>query len=62
MIVELKDTSARDIDEALLKGRRFVGTASGMVLTLLIVTDDAHFEEVLHAVLRGDSGRRSRGH
>ncbi|QXT61981.1 glucose-6-phosphate dehydrogenase assembly protein OpcA [Tessaracoccus palaemonis] len=60
MIVELKDTSARDIDEALLKGRRFVGTASGMVLTLLIVTDDAHFEEVLHAAKESATAHPSR--
>lgn len=60
MIVELKDTSARDIADELLRARRWVGTASGMVLTLLIVTDDEHFEAVLEAAKASATAHPSR--
>ena len=38
MILDLSDTSSREIASALIKARRTVGSASGLVLTLLIVT------------------------
>lgn len=60
MIVELKDTSARDIEDALLRARRWVGNASGMVLTLLIVTDDVHFDEVIDAAKASATAHPSR--
>lgn len=49
MIVELKNTSAREISGALIEAHRGVGNATGLVLTLLIVTDDSRFDEVLEA-------------
>ena len=49
MIVKLKNTSAREISGALIEAHRGVGNATGLVLTLLIVTDDSRFDEVLEA-------------
>ena len=49
MIIELSDTSSRDIASALIRARRMVGAASGMVLTLLIVTNDDRFDDVIDA-------------
>lgn len=60
MIIELTDTSSRDIENQLLRARRQVGSASGMVLTLLIVTDDPHFEEVLDAAKASATAHPSR--
>lgn len=60
MIVELKDTSVRAVENALLQARRWVGSTSGMVLTLLIVTDDAHFDEVLEAAKASATAHPSR--
>ncbi len=60
MITELTDTSSRDIAAALIKARRTVGTASGLVLTLLIVTDGEHFDEVLAAAQASATAHPSR--
>ncbi len=55
MIEELKNTSASDIAAAILKARRNLGTASGLVFTLVVVTDSRHFNRVLGAAM--ESGR-----
>ena len=60
MITELTDTSSRDIAAALIKARRTVGSASGLVLTLLIVTDDEHFDDVLEAAKASATAHPSR--
>lgn len=49
MIIELRNTSAREISGALIEAHRGVGSATGLVLTLLIVTNDDRFDEVLEA-------------
>ena len=48
MIIELPDTTSREISAALTKAHRGAG-ASGLVLTLIIATDDAHFDDAIHA-------------
>ena len=45
MIIELSNTSSREIAASLLHAHRMAGSASGMVLTLLIVTTDDHFDD-----------------
>lgn len=60
MIVDLTDTSSRDVAAALIKARRTVGSASGLVLTLLIVTTDEHFDEVLDAAKASATAHPSR--
>lgn len=60
MITELTDTSSRDIAAALIKTRRTVGSASGLVLTLIIVTDDHHFHDVLAAAKASATAHPSR--
>lgn len=60
MIIKLTDTSARDIAGELIKARRTVGSASGLVLTLLIVTNDFHFDEVLEAAKASATAHPSR--
>lgn len=55
MIVQLTNTNAHDIASALLRARRSLGPASGMVFTLVVVAEQRHFDEVLTAAL--DAGR-----
>lgn len=59
MIIELTDTSSRDVAAALINAKRTAG-ASGMVLTLLIVTEDDHFDEVLSAAKASATAHPSR--
>lgn len=49
MIIELSNTTTREVANALIQARREVGPASGMVFTLLVVSDDGHRDEVLAA-------------
>lgn len=60
MIIDLTNTSSRDIAAALIEARRTVGSASGLVLTLLIVTNDDHFDEVLEAAQASATAHPSR--
>lgn len=48
MLIELHDTTSRDISTALTKAHRGAG-ASGLVLTLVIATDDRHFDDAIEA-------------
>ncbi|MFG2635361.1 glucose-6-phosphate dehydrogenase assembly protein OpcA [Streptomyces sp. NPDC048362] len=50
MKIDLTDTDSGDINKALVKGRRAIGTpAVGMVLTLVIVTDEENAYDSLKA-------------
>lgn len=50
MKMDLTDTTASKINNALVQGRRAIGTpAIGMVLTLVIVTDEEHAYDALKA-------------
>ncbi|MFI9200946.1 glucose-6-phosphate dehydrogenase assembly protein OpcA [Streptomyces sp. NPDC053048] len=50
MKIDLTDTTASKINNALIQGRRAIGTpAIGMVLTLVIVTDEEHAYDALKA-------------
>ncbi|MEV6052593.1 glucose-6-phosphate dehydrogenase assembly protein OpcA [Streptomyces sp. NPDC052107] len=50
MKMDLTDTTAGDINKALVQGRRAIGTpAVGMVLTLVIVTDEENAYDALRA-------------
>lgn len=50
MIIKLTDTSSSKISSALLRARRSAGSpAMGMVLTLIIVCDEADYAEALEA-------------
>ncbi|MER6071260.1 glucose-6-phosphate dehydrogenase assembly protein OpcA [Streptomyces sp. NPDC001817] len=50
MKIDLTDTTAGDINKALVQGRRAIGTpAVGMVLTLVIVTDEENAYDALKA-------------
>ncbi|GAA3369995.1 glucose-6-phosphate dehydrogenase assembly protein OpcA [Streptomyces sannanensis] len=50
MKIDLSDTNASKINKALVKGRRAIGTpAVGMVLTLVIVTDEENAYDALKA-------------
>ncbi|MFE1439680.1 glucose-6-phosphate dehydrogenase assembly protein OpcA [Streptomyces sp. NPDC058739] len=50
MNIDLTDTTASKINKALVKGRRAIGTpAVGMVLTLVIVTDEENAYDALRA-------------
>ncbi|MFF3505056.1 glucose-6-phosphate dehydrogenase assembly protein OpcA [Streptomyces sp. NPDC003247] len=50
MKIDLTDTTASKINKALVKGRRAIGTpAVGMVLTLVIVTDEENAYDALKA-------------
>lgn len=55
MIVKLANTDAREIAASLLSARRSIGPASGMVFTLVVVSELKHHEEVLEAAV--DAGR-----
>lgn len=56
----LADTSAREVAAALIDARRSVGSASGLVLTLLIVTSDEHFDDALEAAKASATAHPSR--
>lgn len=49
MIVELTHTSTREVSKALIDARRNVGSASGMVLTLVVISDEEHHDDVITA-------------
>ncbi|MFI9602122.1 glucose-6-phosphate dehydrogenase assembly protein OpcA [Streptomyces sp. NPDC004069] len=50
MKIDLTDTTAGDINKALVRGRRAIGTpAVGMVLTMVIVTDEENAYDALKA-------------
>lgn len=49
MIIDLHDTDTKEIASELLRARQEIGPTSGMVLSLLVVSDDKHREGVLHA-------------
>ncbi|MEU9922849.1 glucose-6-phosphate dehydrogenase assembly protein OpcA [Streptomyces griseoluteus] len=50
MKIDLTDTTAGEINKALMEGRRAIGTpAVGMVLTLVIVTDEENAYDALRA-------------
>ncbi|MEV5006902.1 glucose-6-phosphate dehydrogenase assembly protein OpcA [Streptomyces sp. NPDC093064] len=50
MKIDLTDTTAGDINKALVRGRRAIGTpAVGMVLTMVIVTDEENAYDSLRA-------------
>lgn len=49
MIIELNDTSTKEIAAELLRCRQDAGGSSGMVLTLIIVAEDRHRDDVLAA-------------
>lgn len=55
MIITLKDTTAQGIENAISSARQSVGTASGMVFTLLVDTPAADYDEVFDACV--DAGR-----
>ncbi|WP_159664302.1 glucose-6-phosphate dehydrogenase assembly protein OpcA [Streptomyces mexicanus] len=56
MKIDLTDTNAGKINKALVEGRRAIGTpAVGMVLTLVIVTDEENAYDALKAA--GDASR-----
>ena len=60
MIVELNNTTTQDVAAALLRAHREVGPTSGMVLTLLVVSDDEHQDEVLEAARASATAHPSR--
>ncbi|WNM34375.1 glucose-6-phosphate dehydrogenase assembly protein OpcA [Streptomyces sp. Li-HN-5-11] len=56
MKIDLTDTTASKINKALVEGRRAIGTpAVGMVLTLVVVTDEENAYDALKAA--GDASR-----
>ncbi|ATW47160.1 glucose-6-phosphate dehydrogenase assembly protein OpcA [Streptomyces xantholiticus] len=56
MKIDLTDTTASKINKALVRGRRAIGTpAVGMVLTLVIVTDEENAYDAIKAA--GDASR-----
>lgn len=60
MIIELHDTSSREVAQELVRARRVSGSASGLVLTLLIVTPADRFDEVLGAAKASATAHPSR--
>ncbi|MGK5530894.1 glucose-6-phosphate dehydrogenase assembly protein OpcA [Streptomyces sp. URMC 129] len=49
MKIDLTDTTSSQINAGLIQARRAVGSAIGMVLTLVIVTDEGHHYDALKA-------------
>lgn len=49
MIIELNDTSTKEISAELLRARQTVGGAGGLVLTLVVVAEDHHRDDVFAA-------------
>ncbi len=60
MIIELKNTTTREVASELLRARRNVGSASGMVLTLLVVSDQDHRDDALQAARASATAHPSR--
>lgn len=60
MIIELKNTNTREVASELLRARRNVGSASGMVLTLLVVSDEEHRDDALQAARASATAHPSR--
>ncbi len=60
MIIELKNTTTREVASELLRARRNVGSASGMVLTLLVVSDEEHRDNALQAARASATAHPSR--
>lgn len=60
MIKTLKDTSARDIQDAVLHARHNLGTASGMVFTLVVAADLHDYDAVLDACVMAGREHPSR--
>lgn len=60
MIIELKDTTAADINAQLLEARRNLGPSSGLVFTMVVVADSARYSAVLEACLEAGREHPSR--
>lgn len=60
MIIELQNTTTREVSSELLRARRNVGSASGMVLTLLVVSDEEHRNDALQAARASATAHPSR--
>ncbi|MEV0503654.1 OpcA protein, partial [Streptomyces spectabilis] len=61
MKIDLTDTTASKINKALVQGRRAIGTpAVGMVLTLVIVTDEENAYDALKAASEASREHPSR--
>lgn len=61
MIIELNDTTAAKVSSALVKARRSLGSpASGMVLTMVVITDQRHYKKVQEAILMAGREHPSR--
>lgn len=61
MIIELNDTTSAKIATAIVKGRRSIGSpTSGMVLTLVVPTDEKNSESALEACLAAGREHPSR--
>ncbi|GAB2872237.1 glucose-6-phosphate dehydrogenase assembly protein OpcA [Streptomyces mayteni] len=60
MNIDLTDTTSSKINSALIDGRRAVGAAVGMVLTLVIVTDEGNHYDALKAASEASKEHPSR--
>ncbi|RKN42402.1 glucose-6-phosphate dehydrogenase assembly protein OpcA [Streptomyces hoynatensis] len=60
MNIDLTDTTSARINAALVQGRRAVGAAVGMVLTLVIVTDEGNHYDALKAASEASKEHPSR--
>lgn len=60
MIIELNDTSTKEISSELLRCRQDAGGTSGMVLTLIAVAEDRHRDDVLAAAQASAKAHPSR--
>ncbi|ALO12373.1 OpcA, glucose-6-phosphate dehydrogenase effector [Streptomyces venezuelae] len=61
MKIDLTDTNSSEINKAILEGRRAVGTpAVGVVLTLLVVTDEEHAYDAVKAAKEASREHPSR--
>lgn len=60
MIIELNDTSTKEIASELLRCRQNAGGTSGMVLTLIVVAEDRHRDDVLAAAQASAKAHPSR--
>ena len=49
MTIRLEDTTASAINDVIARERHHIGAATGMALTLLIVTDEEHQSEAARA-------------
>lgn len=60
MIKTLKDTTSQGIHNAILEARHNLGTASGLVFTLIVVTDLAGFDSAMDACIAAGREHPSR--